>query len=465
MMPAKGFRTVLLMAFVGAIAALLASFGIGDTALAESDDAGGETVVIELRIWQHVEDAEDVWVSARPRGGAWDTLGTIPFPLTNHSAYRYGREFHRFADLAIAGAELRVWQRYSAPELIYVRACASLCPSYEYDPGDLDPEIPEATERWGWTPMGMVPVPLDDGFSSSGHYRHGNVTVAVPIGNPGLLSDREHLLALRDALAGEASLNWSASRPTSDWEGVTVEGVPPRVTTLRLPSRGLTGEVWGWLGDLTELTALRLEGNRLTGAIPSKLSTLTKLTELRLGGNRLQGCIPPPLKAVENNDLAGLTLPGCAEPVLLPSSLSWVTFTSLPHRRIGEGAHRWLGAPRFLEDDRRYYSIVFDVPPGVAIDVFIVAEDPGDAGDSDYCAPCQEGGLAALGTGFVLAPASGDEPQWPPDTWYYFLGLRSGEGRSSRHMEEDAFIAAFAQRIAASVWITRNGAESEWSWE
>ena len=127
MMPAKGFRTVLLMAFAGAIAALLASFGIGDTALAESDDAGGETVVIELRIWQNVEDAEDIWLSARPRGGRWDTLGTIPFRLDSHWAAYSDSSVHHYNDLAIAGVELRVWQRAEEPESIYVEGCASVC--------------------------------------------------------------------------------------------------------------------------------------------------------------------------------------------------------------------------------------------------------------------------------------------------------------------------------------------------
>ena len=313
-------------------------------------------------------------------------------------------------------------------------------------------------------PLGTTPVPLDDGFSSKGTYRYGNVVVAVPAGNPGLLSDREYLLALRDALGGGVALNWSASSPTTAWEGVKVEGVPARVTGLRLQSRGLTGEIWGWLGDLTELTELRLDGNQLSGPIPSKLSILTKLTELRLAGNRLQGCIPPPLKAVENHDLAALTLPDCGAPVLLPSSLSWASFVSLPTRRIGEGVHRWLGVPRFHENDRRYHSIAFDVPPGVEIDVFPVAEDPGDDRDFEYCAPCQGTRITNPRTGFVLAPASGDEPQWPPDTWY-FLDLDTGEGAGSHHTEEDVLMAAFAQRIAASVWITRNGAESEWSWE
>ena len=68
----------------------------------------------------------------------------------------------------------------------------------------------------------MIPLPLDDGHSRSGRYRYGDLTVAVPVGNPGLAADREYLLALRDALAGAATLNWSRGTATGEWEGVTL---------------------------------------------------------------------------------------------------------------------------------------------------------------------------------------------------------------------------------------------------
>ena len=308
MMPAKGFRTVLLMAFAGAIAALLASFGIGDTALAESDDAGGETVVIELRIWQNVEDAEDVWVSARPQGGDWDTLGTVPFRLDSHWAAYSDSSVHHYKDLAIAGVELRVWQRAEEPESIYVGGCASVCAP----PARVGRS---AVSLPAWGPLGKIALPLDDGHSRSGRYRYGNLAIAVPRGNPGLLADREHLLALRDVFeGGSAELNWNAGTPAASWEGVTVSGSPARVTGLNLSERGLAGEIWGWLGDLTELTELRLDGNTLKGGLPSKLVLLKNLADLHLGGNGFEGCIPLPLRTVANNDLDALNLRDCPDP-------------------------------------------------------------------------------------------------------------------------------------------------------
>ena len=127
------------------------------------------------------------------------------------------------------------------------------------------------------------------------------MTIAVSP-TPGLLADREYLLALRDPLAGTGALNWSAGTPVSQWEGVTAEGSPPRVTELRLSGLGLTGEMWGWLGNLTELRELWLDDNPLIGGIPSKLVNLDNLTHLYLGG-RLSRCVPPPLLAVPNNNL------------------------------------------------------------------------------------------------------------------------------------------------------------------
>ena len=450
-------RTLLWSALVALVA--LAALGGKASAEDEGGSASGETI-IELRIWQHIGDTEDVWLSARRKGGRWDALGTIPFPLVNHSSYRYVATFHRYADLAIGGVELRVWQRYSAPELIFVRACTSACPSYEYPPGSFGPEFPDLTEGWSWTPLGMVPVPLDDGLSSSGNYRYGNVTIAVPAGNPGLLSDREHLLALRDAMAGEATLHWSAGTPTAVWEGVVVEGVPPRVTRLQLQSRGLTGEIWGWLGELTELTALRLDGNQLTGAIPSKLSRLTKLTDLRLAGNDLQGCVPPPLRAVEHHDWDLLDLPACSAPVWLTEDPLGDYKMNLPRDlTIGGGTYRWHA------DTGR--TVIFDVMPGLALNAFELVADPGDDRDFEYCAPCFEG-LPSYG--LVLAPAGDGHPwgparRWPPNTWV-ILDLWDGEETVRSHnLEASPLEATFAERIIASVWTTATGEQADWTWE
>ena len=80
--------------------------------------------------------------------------------------------------------------------------------------------------------------------------RYGDLRITVPRGNPELLRDREHLLALRDVFDARPPLNWSVGTPTAMWEGVTLSGAPPRVTGLDLTERNLAGEIWGYLGDL-----------------------------------------------------------------------------------------------------------------------------------------------------------------------------------------------------------------------
>ena len=119
--------------------------------------------------------------------------------------------------------------------------------------------------------------------------------VADAANNEGLVSDCEALLAARDTLAGSASLNWSASTPIAEWDGVTVGGTPVRVTRLYLHRRGLDGTIPGDLSGLTGLERLYLYENDLSGAIPSELGDLSNLIYLNLRSNRLSGTIPAQL--------------------------------------------------------------------------------------------------------------------------------------------------------------------------
>lgn len=299
---------------VTALLALVAAVGVAGRAVAGSDDAGGgEPVFVELRVWQHVDEWQELWVSARPRGGSWHTLGTVPLAFGRQTDPFVIEERCRYADVEVGGVGFRVWRQWGVgpplppgveePRSVHIEACPSLC----------EPLPQVRLPAWG--PLGMTPLALDDGHSRSGRYRYGDLTVAIPKENPGLLADREHLLAVRDVLEGDGSqLDWSVATAVEDWEGVTVAGSPLRVRGLDLRDRGLAGEIWGWLGDLAALTELRLNGNALTGALPSKLSLLGELAGVYLGGNDLEGCIPPPLRRAADHDLDALGLPDCAFP-------------------------------------------------------------------------------------------------------------------------------------------------------
>ena len=136
---------------------------------------------------------------------------------------------------------------------------------------------------------------------------------AVPPGNPGLRADCALLLEVRDTLAGDARLNWSAQLPLAGWHGVTVGGPLERVTKLELPRWNLNGTIPPELGRLGHLVSLDLSGNRLAGGIPPALGELPQLVALRLHRNRLTGPVPPEFGALpgleelqlQKNDLTG----------------------------------------------------------------------------------------------------------------------------------------------------------------
>ncbi len=120
-----------------------------------------------MRVWQDVNDARDIYISARPADGSWRTLGTIPLPLddglSSSGRFRYG-------DIALdvplanrsssATIEVRVWQDVRDALRIYISA----------RPAD-----------GSWATLGTIPLPLDDGLSSSGRFRYGDIALDVPL--------------------------------------------------------------------------------------------------------------------------------------------------------------------------------------------------------------------------------------------------------------------------------------------
>ena len=118
--------------------------------------------------------------------------------------------------------------------------------------------------------------------------------------NRRLVSDCDALLAARDVLAGSATLNWSATLPIADWDGVTLGGSPLRITRLILRDSQLTGTIPPELDRLANLGILALGGNQLSGPIPPELSGLANLQELWLNDNQLIGPIPSQLASLTN---------------------------------------------------------------------------------------------------------------------------------------------------------------------
>ena len=108
--------------------------------------------------------------------------------------------------------------------------------------------------------------------------------------DPRIVQDCEALLAARDALRDDQSLNWSEDLAIDRWQGVSI--ADNRVTGITLNSLGLMGTIPSELGNLSNLQSLILISNKLTGPIPPELGRLPNLQNLRLSGNELTGMIP-----------------------------------------------------------------------------------------------------------------------------------------------------------------------------
>ena len=148
--------------FIVSLAGLLALY------VALPATAQTETANVELRVWQRIADPLRIYVSARPEGGNWNTLGTIPLALTGQTgsgAFRHGDitlgvPFTGTASQdSTANVELRVWQRMANALSIYVSA---------------------RPEGGNWATLGTIPLPLDQ-RNSRGTFRYGDITLAVPL--------------------------------------------------------------------------------------------------------------------------------------------------------------------------------------------------------------------------------------------------------------------------------------------
>ena len=174
-----------------------------------------------------------------------------------------------------------------------------------------------------------------------------------------LYSDCSTLLEVRDRLAGDAGLNWSATLPIDHWRGVTLGFPPtvdgaavqgPRVVALDLSHMGLNGHVPAELSALDELAVLHLGDNRLGGPIPPELGALAGLRALRLENNALTGPIPEEFGALRQ--LVWLHLGGNELSGPIPrqiANLADLRVLSLEDNALTGPFPRWLDEQEHLE--------------------------------------------------------------------------------------------------------------------
>ena len=149
------------------------------------------------------------------------------------------------------------------------------------------------------------------------------VAVPDPEANPALVGDCEALLEVQNAVAGPGGLNWQVDRDIREWEGIVVDGTPPRVRQIVLGSGSLGGELAVELSELTELRVLALPSNALIGEIPTELGELKNLEYLNLSHNYLSREIPVAFGGLSK--LQGLALNGNNLDGEIPAELGQLT--------------------------------------------------------------------------------------------------------------------------------------------
>ena len=117
------------------------------------------TTDVDIRVWESVDEPERNFVSARPEGGSWADLGTVPVYLDGLAPYRYG-------DIklvtGVGTVEIRVWERSDNPEENFVSA---------------------RVEGGSWADFGTIP--LGEGkatpyqTTSNGRFRYSDITLTV----------------------------------------------------------------------------------------------------------------------------------------------------------------------------------------------------------------------------------------------------------------------------------------------
>ena len=109
------------------IAGTLAAALLAATVAAGVAAQARRTASVEVRVWQSARDDLALYVSARPADGSWRTLGTIPLDmrgLSQSGRYRFGDIAIDvpLPDAPAASVEVRVWQSVRDARVLYVSA-------------------------------------------------------------------------------------------------------------------------------------------------------------------------------------------------------------------------------------------------------------------------------------------------------------------------------------------------------
>ena len=197
-----------------------------------------------------------------------------------------------------------------------------------------------------------------------------------------LQADSTALVNLYNNTSGPAwvnKTNWLSAAPLKLWHGVTVSG--GRVTSVSLPSNGLSGVLPGLVNQLSALNELNLMDNSLTGSLGYMGNA--NLQVLNLSKNQLSGSIPDwnNFNALTNLNLAhnqfsgGLSTQNLAVLQYLdvsynqfsgnmpsPASSSIKTINCSHNQFTGSVHNFWQGVPNLTSYDASYNQLSGNLP-------------------------------------------------------------------------------------------------------
>ncbi|XP_058211440.1 putative receptor-like protein kinase At3g47110 [Rhododendron vialii] len=132
-----------------------------------------------------------------------------------------------------------------------------------------------------------------------------SLSLANNINVAGNETDFHALLAFKSNIYPEyqhALSSWNESLHFCRWQGVTCTYSCrlKRVTIIDLTSKGLTGSLTLYIGNLSFLQELRLSNNTFIGKIPTELGNPFRLQNLNLSFNGFEGTIPTSLSHCSN---------------------------------------------------------------------------------------------------------------------------------------------------------------------
>ncbi|KAH9627144.1 hypothetical protein KSS87_018384 [Heliosperma pusillum] len=156
--------------------------------------------------------------------------------------------------------------------------------------------------------------------------------------------------------------SWKGGDPCGGkWEGITCDNI--RITTIKLSSAGVAGQLTGDLASLSELQILDLSYNTgLTGSLPASIGQLTNLTSLSLNSNKFTGPIPASmgnLAKVSWLDLADNKLSGSI-PVSNGTTPGLDLLTHTKHFHFGKNQLSGTIPPKLFTSDMVLIHVLFD---------------------------------------------------------------------------------------------------------